>query len=54
MGDVVRRVHQAIGDSSLPAATLTVRNSSQGWSMSRMMERRYATAIEEATQLTLF
>lgn len=53
MGDVVRKVRDTIGDGDLPAATLTVRNSSQGWA-TRTALKFSRCRRPEATQLSLF
>lgn len=54
MGDIVRRVREAMGDEPARMATLTVRNSSQGWSIKRHLNFRPANQRREAQQLLLF
>lgn len=50
MSEIVRRVRHAIGDEAMHTATLTVRNSTQGW----MMRHRIHNHISrEPQQLTL-
>lgn len=53
MGDIVRKVRDTIGDGELRAATLTVRNSSQGWA-TRSALKLTPRRVPEATQLSLF
>ncbi len=53
MSEVVRRVRETIGDGNLRGATLTVRNSSQGWA-TRSSIKFSPRRQPEAIQLSLF